>query len=250
MKICGKCRESEFVPHSCRHVLCPTCHNTSMADWLAARANELLPGGYFHVTFPLPKELREPARSHQNIMLPTMMKAAAKALQTLAKDRLGGQLGIMTVLHTWGRPLTWHPHPALRDCLIPGFIVCPDREFKKLPRNYLVNIKALSKVYRAIFLKLVRSQPEAPQLPEIQWSKQWVAHCRVCTEGATNVLKYHARYTKRGPLPERNILSISDNQITFGYISHRTKRPEQCKLTPQEFLRRYIAVPRCSTGAQ
>ena len=105
-RICEDCERSEFIPHSCNHALCVTCHNAGMADWLAARANELLPGRYFHVTFPLPKELRETARSHQNVVLSAMMKAAAKALQTLAEDRLGGRLGIMAVLHTWGRTLT------------------------------------------------------------------------------------------------------------------------------------------------
>ena len=89
-------------------------------------------------------------------------------------------------------------------------------------------------------LRLIRSHRDAPQLPEIKCSKQWIANCRACTEGPANVLKYHARYTKRGPLPEKNILNISNEQITFRYISHRTKRPEQCKLHPQEFLRRYL----------
>ena len=144
---------------------------------------------------------------------------------------------MMTVLHTWGRTLVWHPHV---HCLIPGIVICPDGEFKKIPNTYLVPVKGLSKVYRAVFLRLVRSHSDAPKLPEIKWSKQWIANCRTCTEGPANVLKYHARYTKRGPLPEKNILSISDQQITFRYISHRTKRPEECKLTPQKFLRRYL----------
>ena len=141
------------------------------------------------------------------------------------------------MLHTWGRTLTWHPHVHY---LIPGFVICPDGEFKKVPNNYLLPVKALSKLYRAILLRLIRSHRDAPQLPEIKWSKQWVAHCRACPEGPANVLKYHARYTKRGPLPEKNILNISNEQITFRYISHRTKRPEECKLHPQEFLRRYL----------
>jgi len=236
-KICCDCEAKEFVPHSCKHALCAACHNLAIDDWLAARANELLPGPYFHVTFPLPKELREPARSHQNVVLAAMMRAAAEALQTLAEDRLGGRLGIMTVLHTWGRTLTWHPHV---HCLIPGFVVCPDGEFKMIKANYLLPPKPLSEVYRAVFLRLVRSHPEPPQLPKIQWSKQWIANCRACTEGPANVLKYLARYTKRGPLPEKNILSVSDEQIAFRYISHQTKRPEECKVTPQEFLRRYL----------
>jgi len=236
-KICDDCGKREFVPHSCRHPLCPTCHNAALDDWLAARADELLPGTYFHVTFPLPKELRKPARSHQKVMLASMMRAAAQALQILAEDRLGGRLGIMAFLHTWGRTLTWHPHV---HCLIPGFIICPNGQFKKLRGKYLVNIKALSQVYRAVFLRRVRSHQNAPKLPEIEWSKQWVANCRVCAEGPTNVLKYHARYTKRGPLAESKIASISNTQIKFRYISHRTNRPAECKLHPQEFLRRYL----------
>jgi len=123
---------------------------------------------YFHVTFPLPQELREVARSHQTIVLAAMMRAAAEALQTLAQDRLGGRLGIMTVLHTWGRTLIWHPHV---HCLIPGIVICPDGEFKTVPNRYLVPVKALSKVYRAVFLRLVRSHNDAPKLPAIQWSK-------------------------------------------------------------------------------
>ena len=102
MKICCGCAKNEFVPHSCRHPLCTTCHNISIDHWLAARTNELLPGTYYHATFPLPKELREVARSHQSILLAAMMRDAAEALQTLAEDRLGGRLGIMAVLHTWG----------------------------------------------------------------------------------------------------------------------------------------------------
>ena len=89
-EICYDCEANRFVPHSCRHTLCASCHDAAIDDWLAARANELLPSTYFavplrftaassggpswlkasaHVTFPLPKELREVARSHQSIVL-------------------------------------------------------------------------------------------------------------------------------------------------------------------------------------
>jgi len=77
-------------------------------------------------------------------------------------------------------------------------------------------------------------------LPQIEWSKQWVVNCRPCQEGPGNVLRYLARYTKRGPLAESNIVSVTDEQIVFRYVSHRTGRPELCGLTPEEFLRRYL----------
>ncbi len=161
----------------------------------------------------------------------------AESLQTLAEDRLGGRLGIIAILHTWGRTLPWHPHV---HCMVPGVIICPDGKFRKIKTNYLLKIETLPKVYRAIFFRLVRSHPDAPGLPQIEWSKQWIVNCRACDEGTGNVLRYLARYTKRGPLPEKNILSVTDKQITFRNISHRTKRPDVCKLTPEEFLRRYL----------
>lgn len=235
--ICNDCGVSRFVPHSCRHALCPRCHDTEIDEWLAARAGELLPARYFHLTFPLPAALRDVARRHQHIVCGTMLQAAAESLQTLAKDRLGGRLGIIAILHTWGRSLPWHPHV---HCLIPAVVVCPNGKIRKVKVNYLLRVKSLSKVYRAVFLRLVRAHTTELQLPHIEWSKQWIVNCRACDEGPGNVLKYLARYTKRGPLAERNILSITDQQIIFRYNSHQTNRYEQCKLTPEEFLRRYL----------
>ena len=236
-ELCCDCATSRFVPHSCRHALCPTCHDAAIDDWLAARADELLPVRYFHVTFPLPAELRDAARSQQRIVCGAMLQAAAAALQTLAEDRLGGRLGILAILHTWGRTLIWHPHV---HCLIPGVVIFPDASFRIVTANYLLPVQPLSEVYRAVFLRRVRSHHDGPQLPEIEWSKQWVVNCRACEEGPGNVLKYLARYTKRGPLAEKNILSVTDQQIKFRYISHRTKQPAVCTLTPEEFLRRYL----------
>ncbi|MBT7161369.1 MAG: IS91 family transposase, partial [Victivallales bacterium] len=54
---CEDCGHAQFVPHSCRNRLCPSCHGAGIADWTAARAGELLPVPYFHVVFTLPSEL-------------------------------------------------------------------------------------------------------------------------------------------------------------------------------------------------
>ncbi len=234
---CCGCGTTRFVPRSCRHALCATCHDAEIDDWLAARADELLPVRYFHLTFPLPAELREAARSHWRIVCGAMLQAAAEALQTLAADRLGGRLGIMAVLHTWGRTLPWHPHV---HCVVPGVVVRADRTPCKVAANYLLPLGPLSQIYRAVFLRLVRSHRDGPELPQLDWSKQWVANCRPCEEGPANVLRYLARYTKRGPLSRKRIVSVSDEQIVFRYTSHRTARPTLCKLAPEEFLRRYL----------
>lgn len=117
---------------------------------------------------------------------------------------------------------------------------CGRSRFEPIKSKYLLPIEPLSEVYRAVFLRLIRAASDAPELPPLDWGKPWVAHCRPCEEGPGNVLRYLARYTKRGPLPEKNILQIEEKRIVFRYFSHRTKRPEKCQLTPNEFLRRYL----------
>jgi hypothetical protein len=190
-----------------------------------------------HVTFPLPAELRDAARNHQTIVCGAMLQAAATSLQTLAEDRFGGRLGLMAFLHTWGRILPWHPHV---HCLIPGVVILPNGSFRMVTANYLVPVQPLSEVYRAVFLRRVRAHADAPPLPDIEWSKKWVVNGRACEEGPQHVLRYLARYTKREPLAEKNILRVTDKEIAFRYVSHRTNQPAVCTLTPMEFLRRYL----------
>ena len=80
---------------------------------------------YFLVTFTVPEELRRFIRSHQQIGLDLLFAASAQALQDLAANprRLGAQLGMLGVLHTWSRTLIFHPHihyPGPRRRAQPG----------------------------------------------------------------------------------------------------------------------------------
>jgi len=70
----------------------------------------------------LPEALRPLARSNQKTIYHVLFRAASKALLTLARDPrfVGGQIGMIGVLHTWtrqaslssSRPLHWSPAAA------------------------------------------------------------------------------------------------------------------------------------------
>ena len=64
------------------------------------------------VTFTLPAGLRDVARRNQQAVYNLLFRASAAALQKLAWDPrfVGGQIGLVGVLHTWGRNLSYHPH--------------------------------------------------------------------------------------------------------------------------------------------
>ena len=116
---CEQCEVSQYSYHSCRNRHCPKCQNQAGQVWLERQQSLLLPTPYFLVTFTLPEPLRKIARGHQKVMYHLLFQAAAAALQELAQDPrfVGGQIGMVGVLHTWGRDLSYHPHVHF---LVPG----------------------------------------------------------------------------------------------------------------------------------
>ena len=106
----------DYRYHSCNDRHCPLCGQTDADDWLRRqRARLLLPAPYFLLTFTVPEQLRGFIRSHLRIGLELLFAASAQALQDLAANprRLGAQLGMLGVLHTWSRTLIFHPHNRL-----------------------------------------------------------------------------------------------------------------------------------------
>ena len=97
---------------SCRNRHCPKCQGSRQAQWLEARAAELLPVPYFHAVFTLPHQLGPLALRNQRTVYGILFRAAALSLQTLARDprHLGASIGFLALLHTWGQNLMHHPH--------------------------------------------------------------------------------------------------------------------------------------------
>ena len=155
---CDHCGQEHYAYHSCRNRSCPKCHHHDTEVWLAERRQELLPVPYFHVVLTLPQELHELVRRHQKDLYDMLLRAAAQALIKLAMDPhdVGGLIGVLCVLHTWTRTLTYHPHV---HCLVPAGGVSADRtEWRPARTSYLVPVHALAKLFRGLFLDLVRQE--------------------------------------------------------------------------------------------
>jgi hypothetical protein len=119
-------------------------------DRLAARESELLPVPYFHVVFTLPPAAAEIAFQNKQTVYGLLMRAAARALTLLAAERLGAEIGLIAVLHTWGQTLTHHPHV---HCLVPGGGVARDgQRWVACKPNFLLSVHALTKTFRRLFL--------------------------------------------------------------------------------------------------
>jgi len=242
LQTCADCGHREFVYHSCRSRACPSCHGAETASWLAARTSELLPVRYFHLVVTVPASLREPLRRNQTALCGALMRAVAEAIMKLAADprHLGATPALLTILHTWGRSLIWHPHV---HCLITAGGVAPDGTWREAPNPvFIVPIHALGKLCRGRFAALARaaapnvSLPGAALAPDVRW----VVNARSCLAGADKVAEYLGRYIHRLPVADANILSATDTAVTFRYRDTATGASRQLSLAPMEFIRRCL----------
>ena len=105
MEACDDCGATRVAYNSCRNRHCPKCQGPARAAWLAAREADLLPVPYFHVVFTLPAPIAAIAFQNKAIVYAILFKAAAEAMSTLAANprRLGAEIGVVAVLHTWGQ---------------------------------------------------------------------------------------------------------------------------------------------------
>jgi hypothetical protein len=236
---CEECEETEYHYHSCRNRHCPKCQNGKAQEWLEKQQDMLLPVRYFLVTVTLPGDLRGVARSHQKLVYDLLFRTSAEAMQHLARGPrfVGGQLGMVGVLHTWGRNLVYHPHVHY---LVPGGGVAADGEtWLPARKNFLFPVKALSKIFRAKFRDALRQTACFADVPAEVWQQEWVVHCQPVGNGA-RALKYLAPYIFRVAISNNRIRKLADGKVTFRYRTSDTGKLRTCTLPPEEFIRRFL----------
>jgi hypothetical protein len=237
---CDHCGQEHYVYHSCRNRSCPKCHGNETEAWLEERRQELLPVPYFHVVFTLPQALRALVRRNQQDLYDILLRAAAQALIKLAADPhdVGGLIGVLCVLHTWTRALVYHPHV---HCLVPAGGISADRtEWRPARQTYLVPVRALSKLFRGLFLDLVRRERPDLAIPESVWTMEWVVYCKPAVQGTEQVLRYLGRYVHRIALTNSRILSLDNGQVCFRYQVSQDHRWKTMTLPALEFIRRFL----------
>ena len=145
----------------------------------------------------------------------------------------------LAVLHTCGSNLSYHFHV---HSLVTGGGLFPDGQAWIPARdNYLVPVKALSRLFRGIFLERIRRQFEDIHLPESIWQKDWVVYCKPAVQGTCTVLNYLARYIHRVAITNSRILSADNGKVTYRYKD--SKSGAQIKtmiVSAEEFIRRFL----------
>ena len=256
---CPRCGHQAISYNSCRNRHCPKCQTQARDRWLAAREKELLATSYFHVVFTVPHELNVLALTNARLFYDLLFTASAATALEIAKDpkHLGAEIGMLSILHTWGQNLLLHPHI---HCVIPAGGLSADHSRWIRPRYpFFLPVKVLSRVFRGKFLaglkrlyrrKRLRCAGPASLLADPkQFSKllrrlhrqDWVVYAKPAFGGPLQVLRYLGRYTHRVAISNHRILAFDGERVTFRWkdYAHGGKQ-RKMTLCATEFLRRFF----------
>jgi hypothetical protein len=195
---------------------------------------------YFHITITVPAELRAVLRANQRDGYGVLMQACAAAIIELARDPryVGGTVAVLAVLHTWTQQLGLHPHV---HCLVSGGGISEDATtWHPARRKFLVPIKALAKLVRGKFRALLLRKCPDLGIPDAVWRTRWILHVTAWGNGEQAVLDYLARYVFRVALTNARIVDLDDQTVTIQYKERKTARPRTCRLSGDEFMRRFL----------
>ncbi len=246
---CDDCGYQMQALRSCRDRHCPSCQYRSTVKWCEARRQDILPVIYHHLVFTLPSEINGWVSCHPAIIYRLLFESVWHTLSTFgqAKNRLNGQLGMLSVLHTWGQTLVRHIH---LHCLVPGGALADNGDWHPAKSNYLFPVKALSRHYRGIFVSRLRQAKRQGLLDKVPakafdetlnqlMSKAWVVYSKAATYGHDKLIDYLGRYTRRIALTPSRLLSVNQNEVQLSYRDYRDGQQKELRLTPSELLRRY-----------
>jgi len=193
------------------------------------------------------------------------MRAAAETLQELAADPkyLGGEIGVLAVLHTWGQNLMHHPHV---HCVVSGGGISPDglqwmpcKRSQRSGRPFFLPVRVLRRKFRGKFLALLKrayrrgelvffgslaslAEPvEFERTLDVAARHDWIVDVRPPFGSPKVVLKYLARYTHRVAIANSRLIDIENGRVRFRWKDYADQgRQKTMWLSGTEFIRRFL----------
>ena len=164
---------------------------------------------------------------------------------------MGAQTGAVSILHSWGQTLTYHPHIHM---IVPSGGLSEDgMEWVSSSKKYLFPVKVLSGLFRGILnkyledaiskgkIKLPDDIEDYAQLKTLIYAKKWVVFAKSPFASADRVVEYFGNYTHRVAISNHRILSLKDDKVTFRYKNYRAGNLQSIiTLDVMEFIKRFV----------
>ena len=257
---CEECGHVEIHASSCNNRHCPCCQSPVDQKWLMERNSELIEGiAYYHAIFTVPYELNSLIYENQELLYGLMFRCATDTLLTLCRDKkyLGATPGIVSVLHSQGQRLNFHPH--IHTMLSGGGLTSSGQFVEAAHKGYLLPKDAMGSLYRGKFMDALKRYHDQNKLHfhgnclhlrnnyawqefiDLLYDKSWIPHIKETFNGFGNAVTYLARYVFRSAISNSRIDSVDDSGVTFHYKDYADDgKTKSMHMSGTEFIEAFL----------
>ena len=142
------------------------------------------------------------------------------------------ELEIISVLHTWGQKLTFHPH--IHVCVSGGGITPAGQFVETKHKGFFLPKEAVASMFRGKYLCALKKLYEKGKLDlshtrefedpsrfqafiDHLFRKHWLPFVKETFNGRGNAIRCLARYSFRTAIANSRISEITDTHVTFRY---------------------------------
>lgn len=249
---CDQCAYEQPWYGACGDRHCPKCQWRVSQAWSERQQSRVLPVTYYHQVITLPHQLNGWVGLHPKKIYQLFFRVVWGTLKAFGEDpkRLGGQLGVVAVLHTWGQQLWRHVH---LHCLIPGGALDHEGRWHAARSTYLFPDRAVARVVRGRMVSELRQAWKRGELSRITRAGEvdelldrlmkidWVVYTKPWLRNPETVLAYLSRYTRRTAISDARIGELTDGEVAVAYKDYQDRdRWKKMTLKGEELIRRFL----------
>lgn len=235
VSFCEDCGFPVIHAVSCNNRSCPCCQAPNEKKWELERNTELIKDiAYFHVVFTIPHELNALVKTNKKILLGLQFTCVQETLLTLCAGPrfMGAKPGIISVLHTWGQKLSFHPH--IHVCISGGGITPAGQFVETKHKGFFIPKAVMASMFRGKYLCALKRLYDSGTLDlshtrdlaearawqayiDRLFGKEWIPFIGETFNGKGNAVRYLARYSFRTAIANSRIVKVTDTHVTFRY---------------------------------
>ena len=213
-----------------------------------------MPVEYYHVVFTVPEQLNNIFLKNQSIMYNILFKSTSETALTLSKDPkwVGGETGFISILHTWGQNISFHPH--IHNIVTGGGLSEDESKWISCRKGFFIRVEVMSSMFKKFIDTLERAyhkgelkfygnikEYENPkafyELLLTLRNKDWVVYSKPPFGGPEKVLEYIGRYTHRVAISNSRIRSFEGGKVTFSWRDYKDgNKKKDMTLEAKEFI--------------
>lgn len=231
-----------FVCFTCKSRFCHKCGKKYTDDWSDKQQEMIFNVPHRHMVFTVPEELRKVFFQDRK-KLNELSKEVADVFQFYYQRRSKKpiQVGVITVIHTFGRDLKFNPH--IHALVAEGAL----DQNKEWVATGFIPYEYLRKAWQKVLLDLLKSWfPDNQSVTSLindlykRYQKGFYVNAERKMKDAKKAAKYIGRYLARPAIAEYRILKYDGETVHFWYEDHQTGKRVTEALPVYRFLFKLI----------